>query len=216
MLAPICDVVIVVDVLSFCTSVDIATSRGALVFPFPWDDTTAHQFAESIGAQVADKKNKSGYSLSPSSLQTLPLGSRLVLPSPNGSEICLSTGLTPTIAGCLRNCGAVAESAMRKGVNIGVIPAGERWPDGTLRPCLEDMIGAGALVRNLRGTISPEAEAAAAVFETASRGLLRQIEQSVSGREKLSRGEGADLELAAELNISDCVPLLADGAFLRE
>lgn len=216
LLAPICDVVIVVDVLSFSTSVEIATSRGALVFPFPWNDPTCHQFAESVGAEVADRDNKNGYALSPSTLQGLPPDTRLVLPSPNGAQICLSTGATPTIAGCFRNCRAVAESAMKKGGKIAVIPAGERWEDGTLRPCFEDLVGAGAMIRYLGGSLSPEAEAAAAVFERASKTLLEQIEQCKSGREKAGRGEEADLKLAAELDVSDCVPILDNGAFRKE
>ena len=216
LLAPISDVVIIVDVLSFSTAVDIATSRGALIYPYRWKDETAYRFAKSINAEVADKNNERGYSLSPASLLTVAQGIRLVLPSPNGSSLSLATGSKPTIAGCFRNCRAVAESAMRKGKNVAVIPAGERWEDGTLRPCLEDLAGAGAIIQYLRGTLSPESRAAVAVFESASSNLPEQIKSCGSGKEKVARGEERDIILASELNASDCVPVMIDGAYRKE
>src|SRR5688500_14446082 len=99
MLAPISDVIIIVDVLSFSTAVEIATSQGALVYPYRWKDHAAYEFARSVSAEVADRRNKSGCCLSPASLQLLPADTRLVLPSPNGSALSLSTGSTPTITG---------------------------------------------------------------------------------------------------------------------
>lgn len=126
-LAPISDVVIIVDVLSFSTSVEIATSRGAIVFPYQWRDHTVHKFAASKRAELADKRNGgSRYSLSPASLTQVPNQTRLVLPSPNGSTLSLSTGATPTLAGCLRNSRSIAIAATQYGKNIAVIPAGER------------------------------------------------------------------------------------------
>lgn len=215
-LAPISDVIIIVDVLSFSTAVDIATHQGALVYPYRWQDETVYEFARSVAAEVADKHNPHGYRLSPASLQALPAGMRLVLPSPNGSELSLSTGATPTLAGCLRNCRAVAEAAMKCGSHIAVIPAGERWEDGTLRPCVEDWLGAGAVISHLRGALSPEANAALAVFEQAAANLLQQVQACSSGKEKIHRGEARDVMLAAELNASASVPVLIDGAYQRE
>src|ERR1051325_11073375 len=88
-LAPVSDVVVIVDVLSFSTAVEIATSQGATVFPYRWKDETAHAYAEAVGAEVADKSNRNNRSLSPTSLLNLTAGARLVIPSPNGSTLSL-------------------------------------------------------------------------------------------------------------------------------
>jgi 2-phosphosulfolactate phosphatase len=215
-LAPISDVIIIIDVLSFTTAVDMATAQGAWVYPYRWRDSSVHRFANSVAAEVADADNKNGYCLSPASLQSLPAELRLVLPSPNGSTLSVATGSTPTIAGCLRNCEAVAKSAMRKGKNIAVVPAGEKWEDGTLRPSLEDLLGAGAIIHHLQGSLSPEARAAAAVYQAAQSDIFERLRGCSSGKEKISKSEEEDLVLAAEVNVSDCVPELVDGAYRKE
>jgi 2-phosphosulfolactate phosphatase len=51
-LAP-ADVIIVVDVLSFSTCVDVATSRGAVILPYPWMDSSAVAFADANHAELA-------------------------------------------------------------------------------------------------------------------------------------------------------------------
>ena len=217
MLALTADVVIVVDVLTFTTCVEFATNQGASIFPYRWKDETTYYFAEKVNAEVADRNNPNGFNLSVTSLQNLPADMRLVLPSPNGSTVSLLAGDTPAvIAGCLRNCRAVAASALKKGKRVVVIPAGEKWENDTLRPCVEDLIGAGAIISHLQGRLSPEALVAKAVFENLSADLIENLKNCISGREKIARGEETDIHLAAELNSSDCVPILENDAFIKE
>ncbi|QLE59467.1 2-phosphosulfolactate phosphatase [Nostoc sp. TCL26-01] len=218
-LAPISDVVIIVDVLSFSTCVDVATHNGAIIFPYAMKDESVIDYAKSISAELASHRQRwttGGYSLSPQSLLEIPVGTRLVLPSPNGSFLTLQTGTTPTLAGCLRNCQAVAEFAQKYGKKVAVIPAGERWrDDGSLRPAVEDLLGAGAILSYLQGSLSPEAEVAVATFQACQQDLLGYLKQCSSGKELIAAGFEGDVAIAAAYNVSDCVPLFRDNAYVN-
>ncbi len=220
-LAPISDMVILVDILSFSTCVEIATSRGARVFPSRGQDETdssrAGSSAASTGAEFAVlQRSASRYSLSPQSLTTIPAGTRLVLASRNGSVLSLATGSTPTLAGCLRNARAVAAAAQRSGGRIAIIPAGERWgSDDSLRPCFEDLIGAGAIIKHLAGSLSPEARIALAAFKEVRSQLPDLLLGCGSSKELVERGFTKDVLMASELNVSDCVPKLIDGEYVK-
>ena len=214
LLAPICDVVIIVDVLSFTTCVEIATSRKAIIYPYRGKLERAQEYTRSVGAQLAEKRRDAKFSLSPKSMTKILEGIKLVLPSPNGSTLSLSTRNMPTLAGCLRNARAVAQAAKQYGDRIAVIPAGERWPDGSLRPSFEDLIGAGAIINFLDGKCSPESLAARSAFLVAEEDLETQLLQCGSGKELIERGYREDVLLAAELNVSDCVPILTNGAYI--
>jgi 2-phosphosulfolactate phosphatase len=213
-LASVSDVVVIVDVLSFSTCVEIATNRGAIIFPCRWKDESAVAFAASVNAELASVKRGYGsYSLSPASLLDIPTGTRLALPSPNGSTLSLLTGSLPTLTACFRNCRAVAGAASAYGRRIAVIPAGEQWNDGSLRPAFEDWVGAGAIINHLKGRLAPEAGAALAAYSDARFDLKRLLRQCGSGRELIERGFEQDVDLFSELNVSDCVPVLMDGAY---
>ena len=215
LLSPTSDAVIIVDVISFTTSVAVAVGRGARVYPFAWGMEEAADFARSKNANLAQRRgtDPDAFTLAPSSLLRLNPGDSLVLPSPNGSTLSLATGNVPTFAGCLRNARAVAEAAAKLGRRVSVIPSGERWPDGRLRPGLEDQLGAGAIIHHLPGTKSPEAEAAEAVFLHLQHDLLGTLRACSSGREAEDRGSLRDLELMAEWNVDQTAPRLIDSAY---
>lgn len=212
---------VVVDILSFSTAVSVAADRGVEVFPFRWKDERATAFATAVGAELARGRRHGGVSLSPSSIRVAADLTRLVLPSPNGATIALTLaerGVT-VLAGCLRNAAAVAgwltDHADRL-QPVGVIAAGERWPDGSLRPAIEDYWGAGAVLAGLDpATQTVEARAAAATFSWLENEIQPNLISCLSGQELVGYGFAGDVEIAAELNRSSRVPVLVDGAFRR-
>lgn len=214
-LAP-ADVVVVVDVLSFTTCVDVALAQGATILPFPSKGSDAEAFARAQSAELAGARGVGRYSLSPLSFLNATPGLRCVLPSPNGATLVLEAAATGAVvlAGCLRNAVAVARAAQRIGRTVNVVPAGEQWPDGSLRPGIEDWLGAGAILRELSGTKSSEALSAIAAFERAEHTLGELVAGSASGRELIERGYPQDVTLAAALNVSREAPRLATGAFV--
>ncbi len=222
---------VIVDVLSFSTSVTIAVERGIRVFPFRWRGESAEEYAAqqdavlSVGRlEAAGDGAVDAPSLSPTSLLTCEAIPRLVLPSPNGSTIAavLQESDSTVATGCLRNAWAVAQwlaPMLEAGKSVAVVAAGERWSeDGSLRPALEDQLGAGAILSEVlslgyQDRLSPEALATADVFVAGRSHLGERIAGCVSGRELVSKGFGSDVDIAGELNASTIVPVLVDGAF---
>ncbi len=194
-----CDVLIVVDVLSFTTSVDLVVGNGGQVRPSRW--------------KAKDR------TLRPASL--VGATGLVELPSPNGSNLCSLAAETGAhvLAACLRNAEAVAKRAGELGESIGVIPGGERWgldiltegprEFGPLRPCVEDYLGAGAVIAALAGHASPEAQLAATAFRNTD--VARAVRDCGSGRELIDNGHAADVDLAVQINVSGAAPTLVDG-----
>lgn len=222
-LAPVADVVVIIDVLSFSTSVDVALGRGAVVLPYKWHDGSEEAYGEANNAEVAVKgAEPNRLSLRPSSLLAIEPGTRLVLPSPNGSALAFAAveaGASRVAVASLRNASAVARVVNDRGPTdvVAVIAAGERWrgSTGPLRPAIEDLLGAGAVLAALdrAADASPEAAMAIAAFTEARPMLAERLRACGSGRELIGRGFPDDVELAADLDVSEVAPLL-DGVEL--
>ncbi|HVQ89090.1 MAG TPA: 2-phosphosulfolactate phosphatase [Actinomycetes bacterium] len=211
-----CECVVIVDVLSFSTSVAVAVARGAAVWPHSGNER-AEELARAIGATLVRGRNmREGRTLSPASLLDVASGERLIMPSANGSVIshaALMSGLT-VVAGSLRNATAVAEWLDGRFESVGLVPAGEQWADGTMRVCYEDLVGAGAIASRLRdrgveADFSPDVLAAAAAFDC--RGSLADVP---SGRELVDRGFADDVTLSEMVDADPVVPVLRDGRYV--
>jgi 2-phosphosulfolactate phosphatase len=210
--------------LSFTTSVSVMAERGTAVYPSAWRDGRAQEMASAHGAALAVGRHEvtadHPWSLSPAALRRAPGIERLVLPSPNGSAIAASaTGCV--VAASLRNATAVGRWLRERGYGsdrpLAVIPAGERWPDGSLRPAMEDLLGAGAVLNALGyadGAYSPEAALARAAYAGMTQAEIAEAVRSCgSEQELITGGFSDDVEVAVEIGTSSVVPVLLDGCF---
>jgi len=211
--------VAVVDVLSFTTAVTVAVDRGIDVYPYRWRDETAVAYAEQLDATLAVGRSQPGVTLSAASIRQAEGIQRLVLPSPNGSTISqqLSDSGSTVLAVSLRNRTAAAEWTAQRlaadpSLTVVAIAAGERWPDGSLRPAVEDLWGAGGFLAALAdqgvGPLSPEARAAVAAYREVADELPQLLHDCAGGRELTQYGFPQDVSVAAELDGSQSVPVL--------
>ncbi len=220
-------IVAVVDVLSFTTALTVAVDQGMEVFPFRWRGERAVAFAAQHQAMLAVGRSEVGpgrpVSLSPSTIRAARDVQRLVLPSPNGSTIAhrLAASGATVIGVSLRNAAGAAQWTAQQvsgSLAVAVIAAGERWEvDGSLRPAVEDLWGAGAFIQGLLGQgvtgLSPEAELAAAAYRHVAPNIREALFGCASGRELVGYGYSHDVEVAAEVDTSDAVPILIGEAF---
>ncbi|WP_416959738.1 2-phosphosulfolactate phosphatase [Streptomyces sp. Agncl-13] len=226
----------IVDVLSFTTTVSVAVETGIGVLPFWLPDghaasaeraaaeKAATVYARQSGARLAVPRHAvtpdNPWSLSPAHLRRAPFSARLVLPSPNGAAIVAAAPpRVRVVAACLRNITAVGSRLTADGYGtarhpVAVIAAGERWPDGSLRPALEDLLCAGALISDLHhqgaGPLSPEAAAAKAAYEGTA-DLARAVATGASGRELAAACFSEDVAIATEEDLSVVVPVRDPG-----
>lgn len=221
------DLVAVVDVLSFTTAVTVAVDNDIEVLPYRWRDESAVAFAAEHEAALAVGRGQAGadgISLSPVTIRRAQNVRRLVLPSPNGSTISqqlIDSGAT-VLAVSLRNASAAAAMVATKlaedpSLTAVAIAAGERWTDGSLRPAVEDLWGAGAFLAALAdagaGPLSPEARTAAASYRAVADELPELLQECAGGRELTAYGFPEDVEIAAEVDASHSVPVLRSGVF---
>jgi 2-phosphosulfolactate phosphatase len=227
--APGAAFVAVVDVLSFTTTLTVAMEQGLSVLPYRWRDDSAVDVARRHGAMLAVLRKEAGpgqVTLSPESILHADLRAdgidRLVLPSPNGSAISarLADAGVTVVGVSLRNASAAAAWVRERAGDrpIGVVASGERWPDGSLRPAVEDLWGAGAFLHGLGAAstdgFSPEAATALWAYRGVSPAVGDALRESVSGRELRGFGFGGDVAVAAAVGVSEVVPVLRNGWFV--
>lgn len=221
------DIVIIVDVLSFSSTVISALENGALIYPYP-PHLNGKEYANKIGAQYilgrAEAAKLELPTLSPVSFNRSHSNHKYVLSSLNGAFCTWIASRVPILLiGSLLNANAVAIAANQFSAslkaNVSVIPCGEVWGDveefeDALRPAIEDYLGAGAILTHLQGSKSPDAEVCIGAFQHAKTNLDHLIMECASGMELRERGFAEDVKHCSQLNIYQTVPILKEQHFV--
>lgn len=183
------EIVVVVDVLRFSSTVTDAVARGERVAL----DSSAHAVSLN-GAAVAEEAAASGAVVLLGCLRNAAAVARAVL-------------------GIQQDRGArTAVAVIAAGELAG------REPGASLRFAVEDQLGAGAVVAALGDLgidhTSPEAAAACEAFR-GLRGAVRHLLTAAgSGQELLDRGAREEVLRAATVDAASVVPVLRDGEFV--
>lgn len=220
------DVLVIVDVLRFSTTVVTILDHEGIVAPCAWEDDP-FAFAAKVGGAVATSQahapDASRFSLSPRSYTDLEPGTRIVLPSPNGATCSrLGKDVPYLFAGALVNARTIAHSVRRilhkKPLDVTVVACGERWQepgeDGALRFAIEDYLGAGAILSHLEMEMSPEAEVCAQAFQGVANNLNSLLLRCGSGLELNVRDQWEDVTFAAQSDTCPIAPVLRNGWFV--
>ena len=220
----------IVDILSFSTTIGIAVDRGAEALVYSGGEIEVWGGRESIArdlrAEIIGKgrvASGSRFTLSPDSLGSIGPDDRVIFTSWNGAGCVAAASISPAVLiGCLTNRRAVAEFAAKllgESTTDGrqcctIIAAAEHWSSSAagetgIRPALEDHFGAGAIAQvlaELGCRLSVEAELAVALFSAGAHDVGDVLSRSVSGRELIARGFAADVTHAAQLDTMTSVP----------
>lgn len=213
------DILIVVDVLRFSTTVVTVVRHGGEIYPCLEGEGPAAGAREGAGPPLFR-----GLSLSPGDYEQLAPGTRVVLTSLNGATCSRTGSLAPYLfVAALVNRAAVAavvnEILDRNALSATVVACGEQWASPAegegLRFAVEDYLGAGSVLAALRHSKSPEARVCESAFLGHQDRLAEVLRECASGRELLERGRGADVAHAARLDVYEVVPVMREGVLTR-
>ena len=224
------DVVVVVDVLSFSTTLSLAVSRDFTCLVYSGAEIESlggpAMAAIRLGARPLSRRRTSDpgqLSLSPASLLGAEPGQRVVFTSLNGATVVSAAAKAPALLiGAPRNataCALLAAELMvaTRAGRVTVVACGEHWcsiEPGVVgaRPAVEDWLGAGAIsagLADLGYSLSAEARIAAAAWRNPT--AREDLADCVSAAELRAAGFALDVELALKVDADDKVPVRMPG-----
>lgn len=217
------DIIVIVDVLSFSTTVVTAAARGAYIYPCSSHQAAA-KVAVQVGGEMAVKRMevpaKGRFSLSPLTFEQVEPGTKVAVVSPNGAFCARLGRRSPSLfVGCFVNAAAVAKAVSEilagTGSAVTIIACGERerltGGRSVIRWAVEDYLGAGAILSGLQFDKSPDAVVCEGAFRSCREIMGEIMTECQSGRELAEWGFARDVTFSTRLDVSRCVPVLRGG-----
>jgi 2-phosphosulfolactate phosphatase len=210
---------VIVDVLRFSSTATTAVANGFTVIPAA-TRAAAARIAEATRAEVSGPTGTARYSLSPLDYVNPRSPDDVALVSANGAALSamLPAGAPGFIASFLNARAAgrlLAGISARTGRDVALIAAGEVPEDGDgtgpIRFALEDYLGCGCILSELRLEPSADALVCSRAFEASKADCARLVRECPSGRYLADRGHGADISHCVQRSIYDVLPVIADG-----
>lgn len=205
--------VVVFDVLRATTTITAAFAAGVTeVRIFPELDAARTAAGEFSGKRLLCGETAClpppGFDLgnSPGQFVADHAGATLFMCTTNGTRAIIAARAAPVVlTGALANAAAVAERLVREKRSVVLLCAGTNG-----KPAMEDVLGAGAVLDELkhRTGLSLESDAAriaARLFDGARHDLRSALAESQGGRNVIAAGLEPDIALAARLNAIDAV-----------
>ncbi len=223
------DVLVIIDTLSFSTSVVTGVHNQGVIQPLPdLEDFDQHGLAADIEVAVHrhEVPDKGQFSLSPLTYDRDLTGQTIVLWSLNGGTCCLmDRNASAVIVGALVNATAVAGTIRLlinsgRAVGVTILACGEHYPDPkkareTLRFAIEDYLGTGAILAGLDIDKSPEAVVCERAYLQSKHDLTSLIWHSTSGRELRDMGFPDDVRFATRIDRYNTVPVLHNSTLCK-
>ena len=145
-------------------------------------------------------------------------GKTIVLTTTNGTRAFqVAHSARAVIACAFLNVSATARWLGRAGLDVLIVCAGRHG-----RFSFEDAVGAGILIDRLLGVVDhavalgDAARAAHLLYSAHRSDLLGMLQGCEWGQGIVREGFGADLEICAQVDITDAVPVMRDGRLVAE
>ncbi len=206
------DIVVIVDVLRFSSTVTTAVANGFTVIPFS-DPRRARERGEREGITLG--------SLSPLDYVNPRFSEVVALASPNGGGCAEAVDADDAgFFGCLLNAraaGRVArEASAGSGADVTVICADELAETETgglpgARLAIEDYLCCGCILGELKMDLSPEVLVCRRAWDASAHDFRQLITDSISGRWLVDHGQEADLVHCLQRDIYGVVPVIRGG-----
>ncbi|MCX7030793.1 MAG: 2-phosphosulfolactate phosphatase, partial [Spirochaetes bacterium] len=197
-----------------------AVANGFTIIPSDRSEDARH-LADRLGCAVSGPTGKARYSLSPLDYLDPKAPEDVVLVSPNGAALArIAGGEACAFIACLLNARTAGrllrEVSEGTGKGIVLIAAGEAAEGQEQdivqrRFAIEDYLGCGAILAELRMEETPEAVVCRRTFEACRHDCAELIRGSLSGRYLAKNGCDFDLSHCVQWSIYDVLPIVRHG-----